>query len=276
MKNILSNRKGMESQLLIIILILVSAVVIYMVLTKFITSANADSEIQACRLSVLAQSATTLAPSASGWKSPLDLNCNRRYITFYDTKVEMGMSPENMKPMNVDYNGKTVTQFAQLSDTIVDQAVAEELRICKYQAGDGKVDIFPNENGIFNDQKICLICSEINFKSTVQKNTFSGLVDYTKRTTYATAGKTYYNYLTESTIDKNSMWGQPTFPGDSALSNLNINKDQTYVVFAEKVSFSTLSSIASPFWKALGYKESIWVGIVPSTDITNYCDVNAN
>jgi len=267
MLSIARKKQGMENQLLIIILILAAAIVIFIVLTKYITSTNANGEIEICKLSVVTQSATEIKPGMTGWKSPLDLNCAKRYINFYDTKVEQGMSPYNTKPLTIDYDGKKVTKFNGLSDMVVDQVVAEELRICKYQFGDGKIDIFPNNEKLFEGQKVCFVCSEINFKPTVQKQIFSNLVDYTKKTTYAKAGKTYYNYLTEKTIYDNPMWDQPTLPGDKPLSNLNFDKSKPYLVFVEKYSRSTVDVLQ---------KEGIWIIIAPASDINNYCDVIAN
>jgi len=259
------NKKGQFSQVMILMLILASAIVILLFVTKFVTRSTMDESVSACRLSVMTQAATTYGIISK--TSPLDINCDKRYVNFYNTRAELGLSLENMNPIDIDFGDHKAKKFTELNEFIVDQVIAEELRVCKFEFGDGKVKIFPNDkSGIFTRKEVCFVCSEINFKPGVSKTNFTNLVDYTKKTTYSDAGTSYFNYLTETTVSGNAMWSQPT--DTKNLGSLDIDSTKTYLIYAQKVDPSTLES-----WY---YTGGIYIGIVPQKDINKYCDLQAS
>lgn len=269
------NKIGQFSQVMILMLILASAIVLLLFVTKFVTRSTIDESISACRLSVMTQAATSFGIISK--TSPLDINCDKRYVNFYNTRAELGLSLENMNPINIDYGDHKAKKFSELNEFIVDQVVAEELRVCKFEFGDGKIDIFPNDkSGMLTGKNVCYICSEINFKPGVGSQKFTNLVDYTKKTTFTEQGVTYYNYLTEVTVQDNNMWSQPTydptiwekiFPKGN-YNNLEIDSNQAYIVFVEKAQSSKLD--------LLHWGRPIWVAMVPAKDINIYCDLQAS
>jgi hypothetical protein len=257
------NKRGMFSQLGIIILILVGAIILFLFIAKFMASAGAESMIDKCRLSVVAQSATDIQLTASGWKSPLSVDCSRRYINFYNTRVEVGASPESTTPMKVSYEGKKVSKFSQLDDMIVNQVIAEELRICRYEFGDGKIDVFSKDKTFFESQKVCFICAEITFEDTVSQDSFTGFMEYVKNTKIVNAQQTYYQAFTEKNVYGYPLWRQPEENIDFTF-NKNTKK---YYVFFEKYSSSKLDLL---------YGNGAWIFVLPADKINNYCDIQAS
>ncbi|HYD03193.1 MAG TPA: hypothetical protein VEC16_02740 [Alphaproteobacteria bacterium] len=271
------NRKGQLGRIVSMTLIIVGAIVLYLFIAKVSQKATFDEAINACRLSVIAQSSTELAPTLSGLKSPFSINCEKRYVDIYNTRVELGLSPENMRPLAVTYGGKKTTQFKTLTESVVNQVIAEEMRICKYQFGDGKINIFRNNQEIVNGG-VCFVCSEINFKSVNLKEVTS-LLEYTQKTSYGE--HTYYDYLTEKTISGDSMWIQPVFLlevdkykeeaqiSESDLDeiitsyvNLNIDTNKKYVIFVKKDS--------------LLWDNGISINILPHEELNNLCSLQAD
>ena len=89
MKHIYKNKKGQYSQVMILLIILASAIIILLFITKFVTKSTIDESINACRLSVMTQAATTYGIITK--TSPLDINCDKRYVNFYNTRAELGL-----------------------------------------------------------------------------------------------------------------------------------------------------------------------------------------
>jgi len=270
--------KGQMGQLGLLIIILVSAIIIFFFLTKFVNKTNYDQIINTCRFSVLAQTATEISPGISGSKSPLDLDCEKRYINFYNTKVDLGTTPETMKPTKVVYEGHKVTKFTKLNEDVVNQAIAEELRICKFEFGDGKVEIFANDEKFWTNENVCYVCAEINFEQEVQGPKYNSLVQYTKENSFSDTKQSYYDYLTEKTYAGNEMWGQPLYDpstwtkiftnADGSYANLEIDTSKKYLVFIEKRKPGKV--------ELLNWGRPEWVTILPADEINKYCDVQGN
>jgi hypothetical protein len=270
--------KGQIGYLVTIILIIAGAIIIYGFIARFTGKATFEEAINTCRISVVAQSATELKPSASGWKSPLNINCEKRYIKFYNTKVEVGLNPENMKPLQLVVDGQKITRFRSLTEYTVNRVIAEEMRICKFEFADGKTEIFANDENLIKSQTVCFVCSQIHFDTGVKKQTFNTLVEYTKETNLKDYDKTYYEYLTEETISNNSMWSQPMYEvsfwtrlftsEDGTYANLTIDTSKDYLVFVEKYKPGKLD------W--LHWGRPMWVAILPADKINNYCNIQAS
>jgi len=281
----IQNNKGQLSQVMILILILVSAIVILLVITRYVTKSTMDESVSACRISVMTQAATAWGIISK--TSPLDINCDKRYVNFYNTRAELGLSLENMNSINVDLGDHKAKKFSELNDFIVDQVVAEELRVCKFEFGDGEINIFPNDkSGIFTGKDVCFVCSEINFKSITPSKTFIGLIDYTKKTTFSDAGTSYFNYLTEPTLYNESMWDQGAYidehPKDYTIS---LDSSQSYSVVVRKhvpvaagtkIIVSSIPIIGGPVSSMITSTESIDIGIVQTKNLNKYCNLQAS
>ncbi len=139
------------------------------------------SDVEICRLSVLAQAKTKFIGS-----SPIKLECPRRQVKFFNNGVEI--------------NGRKDPkyEFRELSNDAVNKAVAEEMRLCWYMMGEGKFNVF-EQNPLAGSEKVCTICSEMEFDSSVDKKTeFGGFLDYIKGTKMPGADIYYYDYLVKS------------------------------------------------------------------------------
>jgi len=285
-------KKGQISQLTLLIIILISAIVIFLFITKFVAKSTFEESINACRLSVITQSATEVFPSLSGEKSPFDINCDKRYVQFSKNNVKLGLSLTNMKPLAINLEGKKITQFSSLNEFIVNQVVAEELRVCKFQFADGKVDVFGNDDTKiigWRGKKVCYVCSEIQFDSKINsdKNNpkiFQNLLEYTKNTKFNN-NVSYYDYLRSESLEGNIMWRQPDYEPITGISkvmyinlfgntkqfaNLDLNTSKDYLVFFSMYAPLKSNSIIQ------GETKGQWVAIVPAKDINQYCDNQAS
>lgn len=266
------SRKAQMSHVVNLIILLAGAIIIFLVISKIFEVTNYTEAINVCRLSVMTQAATELQPTISGKKSPFDIKCDKRYVKFYNTKVELGLSPENMKPMEIDFEGEDVKKFRSLTDHTVDQVIAEELRICKYQFGDGKMEVFVNDESALRGKDVCYVCTEIDFESDkITQDTFTTLVDYTKKTVDENSGLTYYDYLSEESYTGNIMWSQP---------DLVIDKSIKYYVLFKKYNPPTLLDAKEDkkdvMLKDPARVEHYWVAIAPADKMNDFCDIQAN
>jgi hypothetical protein len=275
-------KKGQMGKTVSIILILAGAIILYIFVAKVAAKSTYEQSINACRLSVIAQSGTEVMPTIGGVKSPFDVNCDRRYVTFYNTKVELGLNPENMKPIPVLYNARKTTKFRSLSDSVVNSVIAEEMRICKYQFADGRIDIFTNDDSTVGTDKVCFVCSEISFSDNVEKKEFTTFLEYTQKTKFD-GRTTYYNYLTENTLRNNSMWIQPII-GESGSygeeysnlmkSNYNlIDSSQKYYILIQKFNEG---NILEGYSVANAWDDPIFIAILPAEKIGDYCEYQAS
>jgi hypothetical protein len=268
MRRIQKSKCAQLSQVAMLIIVIASAILIFLFVTKFSSSNKYEQVINTCRFSVLAQSATEVTPGVAGSKSPFDLHCDRRYINFYGTKVQIGLSPENMESKKVVYEGREVKKFTKMNEQVAYQVIAEELRICKFEFADGKVDIFPNNDNLVSGKHVCYVCSEITFDSeTIDHTEYDNLKQYTMDTKYSGADATYYAYLTEKNIYDRSMWEQATLPDDNTESNLKIDTSKKYFVFIDKYTRGTITDLS---------KSNIWVTLKPVDEMNTYCDIQAN
>ena len=268
------SRLGQIGLLMTLIIVLAGAIIIFIFIGKFTNNNRLEQAINTCRFSVLSQTATELAPTATGAKSPFDLHCDRRFITFKGTEADIGLSPENTEPMKVVYEGKQVKKFTKMNEDVAYQVLAEELRICKFEFADGKIELFPNNDNLFAGDQVCYVCSEITFDSdTVDQAEYNNLKKYTMDTTYSDAQVKYYAYLTENNFAGLPMWSQATLPADDAGSDMKIDTSKKYVVYVSEYVPE----------KIINYKEitgkreaNIDVSVRSVDDINKNCDVQAN
>ena len=176
----IKSKRGMEG--IGIVVSILAVLVVFLVLFPFVNNINTKSkeksDIETCRLSVLAREKTKFAG-----KTSVNLDCPRRQIIFYNNKVEINGKKD------ASYN------FKNLDDKTVNEVLAKELRLCWYKLGEGKVNGFDAPLFIPNSPKklSCLICSEIKFDDSLSKNIFYGLEEYLKNT--KTQGTTYWDYI---------------------------------------------------------------------------------
>ena len=191
------NKKGIGFYTLAVLLILLAILLIFLPFTStLVAMLKKGGDIEACRLSVLAQAQTKL-----GGSSPVSLKCDRRQVKFYNNKIEI--------------NGKKDPKydFKQLDSSVVNKAVAEELRLCWYMMGEGELNVFQQQLSeativAFTGENVCNICSEISFDKSVDRTKqFTGLVDYLKGNKIPNQDAYYFDYLIKSQRNKYLLWG---------------------------------------------------------------------
>ncbi len=185
------NKKGIGFYTLAVLLTLLAIILIMLPFTSnLIGVLKKGGDVEACRLSVLAQSQIKLVGS-----SPVSLKCDRRQVKFYNNKIEI--------------NGKKDPKydFKQLDSSVVNKAVAEELRLCWYMMGEGELNVF-QQHLIGAGDNDCVVCSEVGFSNDVDKNKkFTGLVDYLKGNKIPGENIYYYDYLIKSQRNLYLLWG---------------------------------------------------------------------
>lgn len=175
---------------------IIVVLLIFVVLLLFAKSLNelitAKTDREVCRASVLAQSTVLILPEGENIVSP---DCKTFHVKFFDNHVEI-----NGKTIKVYDSRKkdVIKKFNGLTDEIVNQVIAEELRWCWYQFLEGKRILF-GVAALFplSSERACFLCSEITFDNSVKADSFTGFYDYTKEKTIPDSDMTYYEYYAE-------------------------------------------------------------------------------
>ena len=167
--------------LIVLVLLLIFAI-------KLQASINKKSDREVCRASVIAQSIAMFAPGGEKLVSP---DCSTHNIVFYNNRVEIDGKQE---PVYDSRRENTVPKFNGLTEEIVSQVIAEELRWCWYQFVEGKRSLFSMNNIFASGKRTCFICDEISFDSSVQQKEFKGFYEYTKTKAIPGLDMTYYEY----------------------------------------------------------------------------------
>jgi hypothetical protein len=204
--NILSNKKAMNAVTVGIIIVLAAAV-IYLVFTgKLLGKMKLDESINLCRISVINQAQTKFKNwNPSGDTSPFFLNCNTRYVKFFNDRTEIGLTPEDTEPVEITYEGKNIKKYPELNPYIVNQVIAEEMRICFFEFAEGKQNVFDTGmtangiKGIFYGSNVCYMCSEISFENIPEKD-FDGFMDYIGKTYIKNEKNTYLEYFNQTSL----------------------------------------------------------------------------
>lgn len=261
---------------------------LFFVAERIFQKTTLDASIKTCQLSVLVQSESKVFPGPTGEKSPWSINCNTRYVNIYNDRIEAGLTPENTNEnLQVTYNGKKVTKYGELNEYIVNQIVAEEMRVCYFEFGEGKIHVF--DNNIWNNNDVCFICSQINFKDIPNKispRTYTGFIDFINKTYITNEKMTYYEYFNQPTITNGTVpWSFFSYTIDPEHPYYFNNTQSYAVVFGKQdnrlKSFFELnpditgSNTLSPFAN-LDSHNNYYVFVVPADRVNAKCDVIAS
>jgi hypothetical protein len=180
-------KKGqVESTLAIVVIACIIGVILIIAGWAWLNAMNKKTDLETCKLSVLGKSY-----SKPGGKSPLELNCPRTSISFYNNQV-ISRVKDKETTKKVITKGARTDKFSNLTDDIFFQVVSEELRNCWYKMGEGKLN--PFDSKLLLTYNICLVCSSIAFNQ-VQAKTFTGLQEYMNETAMPQSDMTYGDYL---------------------------------------------------------------------------------
>jgi hypothetical protein len=270
---ILQSRKAQLGTLVKIILVLISAILLITAVVMIYAQVNAKGAIETCRISVLAQAETKIPASPTkGLTSPFSINCKKRYVKFFNNRVQEGNAPESTKPIEVNYNGRLTKNIPDLSSFVVNQVIAEEMRICYYEFGEGQVHTL--NTGIATDA--CYVCSEISFDDKTKE--FSGFMDYITKTYIKNEQMTYYEYLNKPSLSSVN-W---SMTADTLMKKYNYN----YNRFSSSQSYAVVFAKSDQRWKVWLYQ--FWSGfnteadneysvqVVPVDKLNYLCDMEVS
>lgn len=245
-------KKGVWNHLIEIILIIVVAFILIGGAQQLVGILKKGSDFETCRLSILAQAQTKL-----GGSSFVPLKCERRKVEIFKDKVEINGRKESKY------------EFEELDENVVNKVVAEELRLCWYMAGEGKVNVFEQDISS-GGENVCLICSEINFDKNVDRSRqFTGLLDYLKGNKIPDKDIQYFDYLINSQRNLYLLWGRipwtqynPWWYGTTDnVDYTSFDQTQRYVVYflAWKPDWlnEKLRTYTSAYYIGLGKPEKI-------------------
>lgn len=263
----MQSKKGILSEQTVLLVILVAAaLVLFSGAIAFVNFFKSSSDLEACRLSVLAHEQLKFVG-----KSPISLDCPRREVEFFSNKVE------------IDGKKSKEYSFNEINEDVVNRVAADELASCWYKIGEGKVDVFDQEF-IADKNHICLVCAEISFKDKVKDSTFSNLDNFLKKNTMQSSGITYHNYLTEGQRDKyinlgvvdiNLPWTQYLGGWRDASTNL-VKEDQS---FNTKERYVIYFLAFKPDWinvKLAAFTPAYYVGLGKTSKLSRECNLLVN
>jgi hypothetical protein len=199
------NRKGMGWEALAgIILVLSATIIIILWVNGTLGSLLGRSDRDICKTSVIANSyAVHLSDKL------MRPECRTYNIRFYNDHVEI--SGKTAEVFDERAN-KKVKSFSSLTDQIVNNVMAEELRLCWQQYGEGKIKFGSSMLGFWNSQgDNCFICDEIYFDPDVKQEKFSGFFDYIKSKNIPDGSKTYYQYIADNYPER--VYDSDTYKG---------------------------------------------------------------
>ncbi len=175
----------------------------------------------------------------------LDSACPKFTVDIYNKKTAIKERDKTIKTIKYD----------ELNSDIVNGIIADELKVCWYEYGEGKLDIFwiPGNwfarllKGVSADVKGCRVCTEISFDESVPQQTFTGLYEYLqthekanqKKVTVTESG-TYYKYIAEddhscnqdhlNSVEGDNCWEQYAFTNGLKINETRIHTSEKYLV----------------------------------------------
>ncbi|MBI5390454.1 hypothetical protein HZB02_03125 [Candidatus Woesearchaeota archaeon] len=219
--------KAQMSGLGMLIIILVSAILLFTVAKIMIAKFSDAGEKSACTLSL-----TTRALSKSLGSSSLKVECPIDTITFHQNNWEVWGSTDGK-----DYGTKKYTSNGISADEI-HSLIAQESASCWQKTGKGEIDFF-NKHVVGWDLKhACFICTTFSFTDDVRQPTFEGFDAYAKqhKVPSPTVSEDFFSYLTNGK-ERGSL-----------LITWEGQKPIRYSAFSKRTSYAILVIGSVPAW----------------------------
>lgn len=225
-----------------------------------------DTDIETCRLSVLAQAELRKVPviGISSPKTIVPLDCPRRKIKIFEDKVE------------IDKKKLKRYKFNQLNREDVNRILAEELRLCWYKMAEGTKDVFEYD-WLVSLKNVCLICAEIEFDKELNEQSFDGLLDYLKSNNLPKSDITYFNYLIRNQRDRylgylpwSQYWTPWSWGTTNEIDKGSISTIEKYYIYflAYKPDFFNTNIKA--------YTQAYYIGLGNGNKLTGECNEQVN
>lgn len=260
------NKKAVSPEMLVVLLVFViGAMILTAYSITYASQLKEDSDIETCKLSVLAQSQTRKLPLVGSTpQTIIPLDCPRRILKIFEDRVEL--------------NGKKTKKydFEKLSADEANRIIAEELRLCWYKMVEGNRDVFENSY-LFGGENVCLICSEIEFDDKV-KGEFLGLLDYLKSRKIPRSDLSYFDYLIRSQKNLYLLWGNAPwtqytpwgYGSTQKFAEDKLNTNQRYSIYFLAYKPSWLYQ----FIRA--YTSAYYIGLGKEDKLTDECSILVN
>ena len=186
----MNKKGGMRETLVRVLLFIAAAVLVFYVANFSFAYIGAKTDLEQCRLSVLAQTKTA-QPTSGYFNSPIILNCPRKVVEIYEDKVMVDGKPDYLQ-LNLDLDN-------ELTKEDVNYIFAEEMRECWYKFGEGRLDVFNEDKW----DRVCMICSKVSFDKNNMGETYSGFRDYLRQHSSLKFDDemTYETYLNQNAED---------------------------------------------------------------------------
>jgi len=193
-------------------------------------------EIEVCRFSALAQATAKTVTLPGG--SPFNLECKRRFVNIEQDHATMEYdTPMPKKPLQIITRGSKVKKYPAPTNDIINGIIAEEMKTCWYQFGEGKTDVFQNK--WFAGDTVCFICSEVSFDEKIQPQQYTGLLEYLHTVDYPLGSKSYFDYFAET----KNLDDLTTYINKDKKTYDLINATNTYyVLFVKDTTFFTFKT----------------------------------
>ncbi len=210
---------------------------------------------EACRLNVQAQALTkgvsTNPVNLLSGKSNVALKSCKTFNIHFKEKEVIVTESGKKKKVEVYVEGTKTKRFDRLTNDIVNQVLAEQMRLCWYQFHEGQLDIFNKQFlsnfGISGDHQ-CYLCNRISFDQDVRDNRFEDFYEYVNNTNITLVETSYLQYISQPTMSAKSWIETAAEIGiDKNNMDITFTKDQQYFIMfyrfnkgsAEKNKFFT-------------------------------------
>ena len=256
------NKKAVMDTLAIILIFVIAAFILLVFADDLADLFKGTTDIEICRLSVLAQAKTRTFLGVDSPKTIIPLECPRRILKVYENKVEL--------------NGKKTSEYdiKKLTADDVNHIVAEELRLCWWKMAEGKQNVF-EESVLFGTDRTCLICAEVNFDEKLKGKYYNGINEYLRTKQIPESKITYFQYLVR---DQNHPaagipWSQYTPLGSVQTGKIY----ESGFSSNEKYNIYFLAYKPPRALEFIGAYPSIYyIGLAKEEQIEKECDISVN
>jgi len=160
-------KRGISEQALVSLILAIVVLIIIVLTYKGIAGLlSAKSDLEICRLGVIAQSETKFMGAMN---SPLELDCPRTSLTITDEEVMIDGSsrlPVYLQDEDISEDFDLVREYSDLTEgqeeQLINYVFAEQMQECWYKMGEGELNVFNQDN--FKDKQVCMVCSIIGFQ----------------------------------------------------------------------------------------------------------------
>ena len=261
------NKRAVSETLVVVLAFVLVAFVLLAFSTQLSDLLKSNTDIEICKLSVLAQATTRKTPIGVDAPTTLTpLECPRRILKIFEDKAEIKIN---------DKKAGTY-KFKEANTDEVNHVAAEELKVCWYMLNEGNRNIL--ENALIFGYNTCLICSEIEFDANLKGKSFSGLTDYvnSKKTK---DGITYFEYLTRSQKNLYHLFGE-TYQRYYNIWAFGPSKENTEDMLLGDQKYAVYFVAYKPGWWTKPIPgtngQVYYVGIGEENSITKQCEILVN